>query len=218
MNNRRNYQMKVFRFQKCCHGLFDNVKSHSAATIIDLSNNEAFDIDFWPTKGKRKRALKDRQPEAGVEVVTLYFQATPQELEAFKKEFKQNFLPEFHSNIWENCADAVNFALDRFFPENSCAESCWELIKHLMCCSCFLLSCGGSCFPAPPCVSTPSDVMTRAKSLAEHYGKPSSDEKKSIVSENKVKTTTVLTEKTPLKTPLLSIAPPPLTLSLNRNL
>lgn len=161
--------------------------THIAATFRDINTNESYFINY----GQMPEKLEDQQKKlaelkddslhtcscccngCGQSAVTLY---SDKKLDDFIAAFTDKFPENRYDFCTNNCADAVDFALNYLFSDSRAAKytkasySCYQLL----CCSGFITTLGLiNCFPAPPyCITLPKDVFNKAKLLSYIYDKP----------------------------------------------
>ena len=101
--------------------------------------------------------------------ITLY---SNKKLAPFIEIYKEKFLKENFSFLTHNCAFAVNFALNYFFPEAQLERNCCYFCKWfcLPFCLCSLCS---DWFMSPPGTLSPGDVFKKAVLLQLRYGEQS---------------------------------------------
>lgn len=97
-----------------------------------------------------------------------------QNFDSFAKKIAHKFSDlESYDYLSNNCASAINVAIDELCPDKAKTDLCFNIYKTL-CCPFFFGTLGLSCFPAPPlCCDTPQDVYHKAKWLSTftNYGK-----------------------------------------------
>ncbi len=90
----------------------------------------------------------------------------------FQTEYQKKFISKNYKYLKNNCADAVKFTLDYFFPETT-AEHAYYCAYQMLCCLCCIGTLGLKCFSTvPACITTPNDVFKMAQQLSVRYGKP----------------------------------------------
>ena len=148
--------------------------THIEAIIEDQAGNRSFNInypvfDILNNHKKNAADLEFTKQNRGCSLgaVTLYSNAN-------YDDFILNYYHQFgnsteYNYVTHNCANAVNFALDFFFPDKSKTEVFYCLYKTL-CCWLSLGACGIKCFPVPPGISSPNDVFKKAELLSCAYG------------------------------------------------
>jgi hypothetical protein len=151
---------------------------HIAAVISDQESQRSFTIDYpFPKTGQEtidpqtaQDSLYGRaKTNCCISVTTLY---SDQNYLEFIKQFGEHFAKaNQYTFLSHNCASAVDFALDYFFPDDSDYQALNTIYRALFSASC-LITCGLiACFPAPPCIDTPTDVYNKAKLYATRHGK-----------------------------------------------
>jgi len=87
--------------------------------------------------------------------------------------YDQQFVTKRFNLFTHNCTDAVNLALDYFFPDaREVAEFC--CIYDSLCCLLYLGTLGLKCF-TPSCLSTPIRTFEQVKQLERVFGKPETE-------------------------------------------
>ena len=165
-------EIKVILFGQSC--LF-HWATHVAAVVRDLRTGRCFKVHHpFETDGHFIDDLNaslygKAKNNCCVGVAILYGAG---DFESFVREYRQRFSARDDFNgVTNNCATAVNFVLDYFFSNDRCTKACYTLYQ-LLCCMCCITTIGGRCFPAPPCIDTPADVLNKAMLLSIAHGKP----------------------------------------------
>jgi len=155
--------------------------SHVAVSITDMaSTNTPKDflvISYDRPKGEiesdqklQKAALENINPTCcGDDSVTLYSNC---DFKTFKEEYIRKFNPEKYNCCCFNCADAVEFALEKLFPfPVPCSQKAVSISYKALCCVGFFATLGNNGFPSIFC-TTPSDAYKKAQMLSLSYGDP----------------------------------------------
>lgn len=168
--------------------------THVAAVLRNPSEKTAVLIEYDDVPSMKNLRLnriyqfEEEENSCRVSTIKLYSNKKLSDfIEAFNKEFKK----KSYSYFFNNCANAVKFLLDFFFPNERCYSSLYTGYQLLFCVG-FIGSLGLlNCLPAPPStVVTPADVYKKAKLLSLSYGnRPDNFEliKDEITLENKIK-------------------------------
>lgn len=141
---------------------------------FNVKNNHEFNIN---KKHEYTMLFGETGPN---EPVTLY---SNEDFDTFKINFYHKFADHDQYNyLFKNCADAVDYALDYFFPNKEILDEFYGLYQGV-CCSVSLSTCGLTAFPTPPLITSPQDVFNKAKILSVIYkNKPAPDEKQHCAS------------------------------------
>lgn len=152
--------------------------THAAAVIKDEQRQETFVIEYDGFEMNTKQLRHDINSYYGY--VDLY---SDKSFSDFQNAYNKEFKPGGYHCLDNNCADAVNFMLDYFFPDKR--AQCWYKAKQMLCCLPGIAFFGASCVPPPLMISSPLDVFSRAKSIAEtaEQKKLSASFSKSVIKE-----------------------------------
>lgn len=131
--------------------------THIAAVIEDEKRQEKFIIEYG-RGDTEKLAFPHRHSDS----VVLY---SNKDIRDFIEQYKKEFEDDDYSFFYKNCADAVNYMLDYFFPKSYAAQ-CWFTTKKLVCCLPGIAFLGASCVPAPLLITTPQSVFTKATCIS----------------------------------------------------
>lgn len=179
-------EITINLFGSCCM----HYCTHIAAVVRNPSEKKAILIEYEKVSAIKEFRLhqiyefQEKENSCCVSTVKLY---SNKNMHDFLKAFNTKFKPKGYCYCSYNCADAVQFLLDYFFPNERCYASLYTGYQ-LLCCFGFIGSLGLlNCFPAPPCtIVTPTDVYKKAKLLSFSYGNRPENFEEKIVHETKV--------------------------------
>ena len=139
------------------YGALSHCYTHIAAVIREEDRQEKFVIEYG--MGDTENLA---HPDKKSDCVVLY---SNKKMDNFIRQYQQKFKHEEYGFCYKNCADAVNYMLDYFFP-HAYAAQCWFTTKKLVCCLPGIAFLGGSCVPAPLLITTPISVFSKAESIS----------------------------------------------------
>lgn len=154
---------------KCMHYC-----THVAAVLRDPIQNQSTLVEFGAgfSFSESKSSLRINEIDnlkhyCCIKSVTLY---SDKKLASFVTAYNKQFDSNNYSCLTNNCSDAIGFTLDYFFPEST-IEKTYQSGFQLLLSAGMYLTCGlTNLFPAPPLISTPTDIFKKAQSLASRYG------------------------------------------------
>lgn len=153
-------EVKILLFQRYCPFYWGQ---HIAARITNPKNGKSMKIDFPIGKNN----LKQAEQRCCTGVVTLRT-----EFKGDFKEFYKKYHERFHGDyncIRKNCAHAVNFMLENFFPFIKQQRSIFRTTyQALFCCSLFT-TCGGRYVPT--FITTPQGIFNKAVYISKEMNK-----------------------------------------------
>lgn len=162
------------------------------ALITDVSTNRCYKLHFTDSYGIGSELEKKYQDSQILPKDTMAppLYVTDKNYDDFIKAYTGQFDSKNFCCVSKNCADAVNFMLDYFFPEPYCTNAALDTYRVL--CSAFCLATLGifSCLPSPCCMMTPPDVLRKAKALSHRYGESSIESKTEFKADNVIATAT----------------------------
>jgi len=145
---------------------------HILALIEDVDTRKALQIEFGSQSSGFAAQGLTVLPDSRYEGHGIMFDTV--ELSSSKSfdEFLNLYSAQFSGNKYRffnnNCADAVNFMLDYFFPPEEIEKKFFSKVYELLCCFSFVLSCGLNCFaPLPSCITTPKQIFKKAQFIAK---------------------------------------------------
>lgn len=163
-------EVKVILFgTKCLHYC-----THVAAVLKDPIQGQSTLVEFGAgfSFSESKSSLRINEIDnlkhyCCIKSVTLY---SDKKLASFVTAYNKQFDSNNYSCLTNNCSDAIGFTLDYFFPEST-IEKTYQSGFQLLLSAGMYLTCGlTNLFPAPPLISTPTDIFKKAQSLASRYG------------------------------------------------
>jgi len=178
--------------------------THVAAVLREPSTNTVMLIEYGgvsTVENERLRRIHKFEGEENSDNISTVKLYSDKSLTDFLEAFNANFDEDNYSFCTNNCADAVQFLLNYFFPDEHCYSFLYAGYQ-LLCCAGIVGSFGLlNCFPAPPCtIVTPTDVYKKAKLLSCSYGvRPENFEE---VGENKVENVIAESKFLPIKSML----------------
>lgn len=159
-------------------------RTHTAAIVTDLDKNIFIPIEYpgsspcKPIDGSTCNKNAWFRDQSDANIIKLYSNIS---LDDFAAAYNKQFNPDDYGFFSKNCANAVEFVLDYFFP-NKTRENIAFKTYQLLCCTGFFATVGGSCFPAV-CCATPADVYRKAWLLQKRFGKASINLEKPLLSD-----------------------------------
>lgn len=159
---------------------------HAAIIINELETDDAYLLSYIPDNMKKMGSAMipimpdtDRLQETCERTtIVLYCKDPEKTLDEFKILYNQNFLARRFNLFTHNCTDAVNLALDYFFPEARNVGKFCCLYDSLICLL-YLGTIGLKCF-TPSCLSTPIRTYEQVKQLERIYGKSEAERVKDV--------------------------------------
>lgn len=165
---------------------FRHRSQHISAIITEIESGRSFNINY-PYQRKRQiyaqgenplmKSPLDVYPQSKditegnycqVESITLM---SDKRFDEFIEQYYAQFINTEFDMMKKNCAHAVDFSLDYFFPDRLDEIETYNLYR-LVCCPLFTISnilcLSLTAFPSPPLfgLSTPSDVYKKAELIA----------------------------------------------------
>lgn len=136
--------------QRVGHNQTVTVKSKHGAVTIDEDNPHILELG------------------PGDKTITLI---SSKGFKTIKIAFDERFPDGSYNFVANNCADQVNFLLDKMFPpaENK-LSTCLFMTKKTAASLLAIPALGAACLPAPLCINTPQGVLGKAEFLAKSYG------------------------------------------------
>ncbi len=150
--------IRVYLYDKG-FGQISHLGTHIAARVFDEQSRQQIYIEYSP----RPNLNGIKYPGESSDYIDLY---SDKDFSEFVEAYKQKFKAGDYRFLKKNCADAVNFVLDHFFPGAYEARLRFEA-ERLACCLPGIAFFSAKCMPAPLYISTPAAVFAKAKRIEE---------------------------------------------------
>ena len=153
-------KITVYYYEEYCGATHCN--THIAAVIEDEKNQKTVVVDY--SKESIGKTFTSHTEFDGAKAKIILESKIP--IGGFQGLYASRFDEEEFGCMSKNCSDAVNLALNHFFPETSAAQ-CWFTTKKLVCCLPGIAFLGAGCVPAPLFITTPKSVFAKATSISK---------------------------------------------------